>query len=704
MGAVWAAFDASLRRRVALKLMSPDHLASQSARSRFEREAMAIAQLQSPHVVQIYDYGIDGDAPYIVMELLEGEDLQSRLTRLGRLPPPTIAALLTQAAKALSAAHASGIVHRDIKPANIFLARHDSEELVKVLDFGVAALVSGLMGADMHVTRAGGVVGTPHYMSPEQVRGSRGVDFRSDLWSLAVVAYRALTGRLPFDAEAFGELLIQICTDAIPPPSRVVPELGPDFDVFFERALARDPARRYPSAREMASAFAAAAALGGGKGERASKILVVDDEPDVAVLMKQRFRQQIRKGLFDFVFAGDGEAALEQLRLHPDIEIALTDINMPGMDGLTFLRRAGELNPLVKVVVVSAYSDMSNIREAMNRGAFDFLVKPIDFKDLEVTIDKTVKHAREARRTLRSSEENSLLRMFVNSGIVERLLPLLRTPDASANEAIEASVVFIDVCGFTALTSRDTPDQALRTLNASFEIIVPEITSRGGVVDKFVGDAVMAVFRSVVASPDGAPAPSDLADGSSRASSPDGVASGGAGAGHLDRALDACVAARKALADMAARAGEGSPYAHGISVGVDSGAMICGSIGSRVASRLDYTVLGEVVNNAARLQSAAQKGQILISAALRRRVEGVFECEPAGEYTLPGQLEPVPVYNVVRRVVTDGPIVSAETVLMGPEESVVRSSLRVERVPLQRRLSLRWRDQRARLAMSMTKR
>ena len=164
MGAIWVAFDAQLRRRVALKLMSPDHLASASARSRFEREAMAIAQLQSPHVVQIYDYGVDDGAPYIVMELLDGEDLHARMTRVGRMPLATVAWFLTQAAKALAAAHQSGIVHRDIKPANIFIARHDTDEMVKVLDFGVAALVSGLSqgsaGGDLHVTRAGGVVGT----------------------------------------------------------------------------------------------------------------------------------------------------------------------------------------------------------------------------------------------------------------------------------------------------------------------------------------------------------------------------------------------------------------------------------------------------------------------------------------------------------------------------------------------------------------
>ncbi|APR78163.1 Adenylate cyclase [Minicystis rosea] len=626
------AFDAQLQRRVALKLMTADHVASPGARSRFEREAMAIARLQSPHVVQIYDYGVDEGAPYIVMELLEGEDLQARLGRVVRMPPAAIATILTQAAKALGAAHGAGIVHRDIKPANIFLARSDAEEIVKVLDFGVAALASTFASTDVHVTRAGGVVGTPHYMAPEQVRGAKGVDYRADLWSLGVVAYRALTGRLPFDAEAFGELLIQICTDPVPPPSKLLPELGPEVDRFFERALARDPARRFGNARELSASFAEMVAT--GRSEKATKILIVDDEPDVALLMKQRFRQQIRKGIYDFVFASDGEAALEQMRIHPDVEIALTDINMPGMDGLTFLRRAGELNPLVKVVVVSAYSDMSNIREAMNRGAFDFLVKPIDFKDLELTIDKTIKHAREVRRTVRSTEENSILRMFVNTGIVERLLPMIRTADVSPSETIEATVAFVDVCNFTAVVRSTPPDQALRTLNANFEIIVPEVTSRGGVVDKFVGDAVMAVFR---------------------------------GDAHAQRAVDACVAARTALSDLAARTGAGSAYALGVAVGIDTGPMLSGSIGSKVVSRLDYTVLGEVVNTAAHLQARAGKGQILVSEAVQQVVRDAFELE-ATTISLPGVPEASPVFAVGLKLEVEAPMSAAETVLMDRDE------------------------------------
>lgn len=640
MGAIWVALDSLLQRRVALKLMSPDHPASSSARSRFEREAMAIAKLKSPNVVQIYDYGIDNGAPFIVMELLEGEDLQSRLTRLGRLSIPMVISVVTQTAKALAAAHASGVVHRDIKPANIFLARTDNDETVKVLDFGVAALVAPPPSGDAPVTRAGGVVGTPHYMSPEQVRGSRGVDFRSDLWSLAVVAYRALTGKLPFDSDAFGELLIEICTDPVPPASRLLPELGPDVDRFFERALSRDPARRFESARDMASAFATLASAGGRT--RPTRILVVDDEPDVALLMKQRFRQQIRKGVFEFVFALDGKEALDHLRQEPDIEIALTDINMPGMDGLTFLRRAGEVNPLVKIVVVSAYSDMSNIREAMNRGAFDFLVKPIDFKDLELTIDKTVKHAREVRQTARSSEENNILRMFVNTGIVERLLPAIRADEDSANEWIEGTVALVDVHGFIPHAGAEPPDTTLRTLNANFDVIVPEMTSRKGVVDKFIGGAVMAVFRDE---------------------------------GHVVRAIEACLAGRDQLLDLSARAGEGSPYALGIAVGIDSGSMISGSIGSKVVGRLDYTVLGEVVTSTFRLESIAGKNQILVSPSVYAKVIGHFDCEPVGTDDM-GRAR---AYRVIRRLESDSAAPSAETLLMETDDGQHRLAVTTKR-------------------------
>ena len=633
MGSIWVALDTQLRRRVALKLMRPE-MTSASSRGRFEREAMAVARIQHQHVIQIYDYGIDEDAPYIVMELLEGEDMETRVARHPRLSIAAVATLITQTGKALTAAHTAGIVHRDLKPANIFLARGDAEETVKILDFGVAAMST--LG-DIHTTRAGAVLGTPHYMSPEQARSAKSLDHRSDLWSLGVVAYRALTGQHPFMGESLGDLIVKICTDPFTPASEVVPELGPEVDRFFERALAKDPANRFQTARDLIGTFAGL--VGDGREGRPAKILVIDDEPDLALLIKQRFRQQIRKSIYEFVFAGDGAAALEQLHLHPDIDLALSDINMPGMDGLTFLERAAELRPLLEVVMVSAYGDMANIRSAMNRGAFDFLVKPIDFKDFEVTITKTLKHVQDARQTARSAEENAILKMFVSGAVLDRLPLRAGGGDVTGSEIIDVSVAFIDICGFDGLVAAGTPEAVMRMLNANFEIIVPEVAARNGVVDKFMGDAVLAIFR---------------------------------GEHHAERALDASLSVRSQLARMAERAGSDSPFARGVTIGIDSGKVALGSVGSRALSRLELTVIGPAVNAAARLEAMATRGQILISERLFTAVRGAFECEPLDPVSLPGHDEPVPVFNIVRRIQHAEPASHSDMHTAPMDESSVR--------------------------------
>ena len=577
MGTIWVATDSQLRRQVALKLMSPDHLASPTARTRFEREALAVAQLKSPNVVQIYDYGVDGGAPFIVMELLLGEDLQTRVNRVGRISVMALASMFSQVAKGVGAAHVSGIVHRDLKPANIFLARHDTDEVVKVLDFGVASLVAGAGSGNLIVTRAGSVIGTPQYMSPEQVRGSSAVDYRSDLWALGVVCYRALTGNLPFEATSFSDMLLQICTDPVVPPSRVRPELGAEIDAFFEQALARDPARRFESARDMAAALSSIATA---TRERSAKILVVDDEPDVALLMRQRFRQHIRRRQYELTFATSGAKAIDVLYQQSDTEVVLADINMPEMDGLTLLRKATEINPEVKVIVVTAYSDMSYIREAMNRGAFDFLVKPIDFKDLEVTIDNAIKRVRELRRTSRSNEENQLLRMLVSPSALERLLPAIRQAEASPIQRIEVTVAVVTVSGLASGVALTSPEEGVRALNANLEIIVPEMHAQNGVVDKFVSHAVIVVFR---------------------------------GDRHLERAVSACLNARRKLARLSETGGESSPYALGVATGIDSGTVVEGGIGARVASRVDYAVLGTAVSGALQLSALARNNEILLS-------------------------------------------------------------------------------------------
>jgi eukaryotic-like serine/threonine-protein kinase len=254
MGSVWTAKHLSLGIEVALKFIDID---TPELRSRFAHEAQAVARIQSPHVVQVHDFGNDeAGRPYIAMELLLGEELGVLLDREGRMALPVVDRVVAQAAKGLGKAHQAGVVHRDIKPDNIFLVPDDDGFLVKLLDFGIAK-IDTLGSAVHHKTTTGSLMGTPLFMSPEQVLGSRKLDNRSDLYSLAVVAYRAITGTVPHDAPALGELIVNISTKPAPPPSTYVP-VPPTLDAFFERALAKDADHRFGTAREMADAFSLA--------------------------------------------------------------------------------------------------------------------------------------------------------------------------------------------------------------------------------------------------------------------------------------------------------------------------------------------------------------------------------------------------------------------------------------------------------------
>ncbi|WP_437673562.1 serine/threonine-protein kinase [Sorangium sp. So ce131] len=254
MGTVWVGRHLQLDVDIAIKLMAPEYAASAELRARFEREARAAAMLKSAHAVHIYDYGIEGDAPYIVMELLEGEDLSARLAREGRLTLLATLNIVEQVGRALRRAHELGLVHRDLKPGNIFLALQDGEQIAKVVDFGIAKAVGPVMS--VQATRPGALLGSPSYMSPEQVRSSSRVDHRSDLWSLGVIAYQCVTGQLPFPSGELGDVLVEICTAPIPLASQLLPGLGPEVDAFFQRALMRDPAQRFQSATELVEAFA----------------------------------------------------------------------------------------------------------------------------------------------------------------------------------------------------------------------------------------------------------------------------------------------------------------------------------------------------------------------------------------------------------------------------------------------------------------
>ncbi len=248
MGSVWLAHDLLLDATCAVKIIDRDKAADEEIRMRFAREAKASAQLRSPHVVDVFDYGEWAGTHYIAMEFLEGEDLSTRLSRQGRLSPEVTYRIIAHVARALMSAHAQGIVHRDLKPENIFLVQNYGEEIAKVLDFGIAQ--HNAYSLENKATREGTFLGTPCYMSPEQARG-KPIDNRSDLWSLGVIAYQCLTGFLPFEADAIGEVMGRILYEPIPLATTFNPDLPAAVDTWWERASARDREDRFQSAKEL---------------------------------------------------------------------------------------------------------------------------------------------------------------------------------------------------------------------------------------------------------------------------------------------------------------------------------------------------------------------------------------------------------------------------------------------------------------------
>ena len=252
MGSVWHATHLGLDIPCAVKFIEGEQAQSPEAQARFEREAKAAAQLRSPHVVQILDHGISDGTPYIAMELLDGEDLGKRMRQAKRMDPKEIVPIVTQVCRALARAHALGVVHRDLKPDNIFLVRDDDREIAKVVDFGIAKHANKLEGSS---TKTGAMLGTPFFMSPEQAQGTKAVDHRADLWSLAVIVYQAVVGKLPFESEALGDLLVKIIVSPIPVPSHHATDIPTAFDKWWAKAAAREPSQRFQNAKEFAEAL-----------------------------------------------------------------------------------------------------------------------------------------------------------------------------------------------------------------------------------------------------------------------------------------------------------------------------------------------------------------------------------------------------------------------------------------------------------------
>ncbi len=251
MGTVWIAHHLVLGTDVAVKIMSSPWSSVPAARTRFLREARLTARIDSPHVVRPLDCRFDeADEPYLVLELLRGEDLEQRVRRRGPLPVGDVVEIVAQTCEGLAACHEAGIVHRDMKPENVFLVE-GARTLVKILDFGVAKPLDPNELLDVDKLACG----TPQYMSPEHMFEPATTDVRSDLFSLGAVAYFALTGHTPFEADTLEGLYLAIDAGAFTPPSERRADLPPALDAWFERALANAPADRFPDARAMAAAL-----------------------------------------------------------------------------------------------------------------------------------------------------------------------------------------------------------------------------------------------------------------------------------------------------------------------------------------------------------------------------------------------------------------------------------------------------------------
>lgn len=278
MGTVWLGRHEQLGIRLAIKFIRPQFAERADARRRFEIEARAAASVDSKHAVKVYDYGLsDKGLPYIVMEYLEGESLSEALIRRGPLPAHEAAQIIAQASKALAKAHAASIVHRDLKPDNIFLAKNvegdtgDLGYVVKLVDFGIAKMLDvdpsgdgagrGLKGP----TQEGSVIGTPNFMSPEQLTVGGSPNALTDIWSLGACAFAAFTARIPFEGEVLGDIVLKVCVEPLPVPSRFVGDAPPGLDAWFLRACHREASKRFQSVVEMSEQLLKVCGLGSVK-------------------------------------------------------------------------------------------------------------------------------------------------------------------------------------------------------------------------------------------------------------------------------------------------------------------------------------------------------------------------------------------------------------------------------------------------------
>ena len=357
-------------------------------------------------------------------------------------------------------------------------------------------------------------------------------------------------------------------------------------------------------------------------------ILVVDDEPDLEALVLQKFRRQIRDGEVAFIFARDGIEALQSIQDHPHVDLVVSDINMPRMDGLSLLQKLQEAEDKKSTIIVSAYGDMSNIRTAMNRGAFDFLTKPIDFSDLEMTIEKTIRHVemmREARRRQAEAERAyaSLSRYF--SPQIASRLACEGEADGMTVHRREVAIIFTDLTSFTSLVETTPPDVFGALLNEYVGGMTDVVFAHEGTVAKVMGDAIQILFN----------APGDQPDYATRAI---------ACAHDLDVWAEAF---RQRWKSKGVNFGK-------TRIGVHAGPAWVGNFGG--SRFFDYTAYGDTINTAARLEAANKSlgTRICVSATVADATEK-FRGRPVGDLMLRGRSEPLRAYEPLSATAFQGP-------------------------------------------------
>lgn len=452
MGIVYKAMDVRLERVVALKFLPP--YLSEHAKSwqRFIQEARAASSIDHANICTVYEIRELSDGTgFIAMAYYDGQTLQKVISK-GPVPVDKAIHIVLQMCAGLAQAHSRGIIHRDVKPANMMLT---PDHVVKILDFGIAKHV------DLDLTNTGDTIGTVYYMAPEQILGEK-FDHRVDIWAVGMILYELLTGQRPFGRGHSFSVVNSILNKDPQPITGLQSGIPLQLAHIVQRLLSKRPEDRYDnlqglvedlelvrdrnaaresdiesllSTRPMPVESLAALASGEAEEEQRIRILFVDDEPEFELLVRSLFRKKARKNKWTLEFALSGQEALDHLKANPDIALVLTDLNMPEMDGLTLLDRIHELNRPLKTVVVTAYSDVGNIRAAMNRGAFDFVVKPINLADLEATIWKCINEWNKAQKA--SGFERQLVSLQKELDVARQIQESIQPVGFAPNAAVD---------------------------------------------------------------------------------------------------------------------------------------------------------------------------------------------------------------------------------------------------------------------------